>query len=171
MVSDCAVAKMAQAGKYLSFRLAGQEYGLEILKIQEIVAGNGISPLPLAPDHVRGMIRLRGRNLPVVDMRRLFRLGSVQESDKSCVVVAQIPFLGSLATVGLLVDEVCEVLNLGQAEIHFPPTWAGGMEEPDFINGMGQVDDRRVILLESESFFSEEELKAVVVWDEEYADS
>jgi len=58
------------------------------------------------------------------------------------------------------------VLNIATDEIHFPPSWAGGMEEPDFINGMGQLEDRDVVLLEIENFFSEEELKAVVMWDE-----
>ena len=166
MVSDCSVATMAQAGKYLSFRLGAEEYGLEILKIQEIVGATGISALPGATDHVRGLISMRGRDVPVVDMRGLFGLGPAQESEKNCVIVAQVPFHGSMAPMGLLVDEVCDVVNITNEEINFPPTWAGGMESADFINGMGQLEDRSVILLESENFFSEEELKAVVMWDE-----
>ncbi len=166
MASECAVATIAQAGKYLSFRLDKEEYGLEILKVQEIVGATGISPLPLAPEHVRGLIRLRGRDIPVMEVRSLFGLPAGRESEKNCVIITQIPLRGSLVTLGLLVDEVCEVLNIAADEIQFPPSLAGGMEEPDFINGMGQLEDREVILLEIEKFFGEEELKAVVMWDE-----
>ncbi len=164
MAPECAVAQLAQAGKYLSFRLGNEEYGLEILKVQEIVGATGISPLPLAAGHVRGRIRLRGQDIPVVDLRDLFRLESAQKTEKNCVIIAQIPLLGSVATMGLLVDEVCEVVNIAEDEIQFPPSMAGGMEGPDFINGMGQLEDRDVILLESGHFFSEEELKDMVEW-------
>ncbi len=166
MAPECAVATMAQAGKYLSFRLDEEEYGLEILKVQEIVSATGINELPPNPEHVRGLIRLRGRDVPVVDLRRVFGLKAVLESEKNCIIIAQVPLQGELTNVGLLVDEVCDVLNIADEEIQFPPTLAGGMEGPDFINGMGKLEDRDVILLESENFFSEEELKAVVMWDE-----
>ncbi len=166
MAPECAVASIAQAGKYLSFRLDESEYGLEILKVQEIVGATGISALPLGPKHVRGLVRLRGRDIPVIGLRGLFGLPVGQESEKSCLIIAQIPFHGSLATLGLLVDEVCEVLNFTDDDIQFPPSLAGGMEGPDFISGMGQLEDRDVILLDIENFFSEEELKAVVMWDE-----
>jgi len=166
MAPECAVAQLAQAGKYLSFRLGNEEYGLEILKVQEIVGATGISPLPSAVGHVRGRIRLRGQDIPVVDLRDLFRLGSAQKTEKNCVIVAQIPLAGSVSTMGLLVDEVCEVVNIGEDEIQFPPSMAGGMEGPDFINGMGHLKDRDVILLESGHFFSQEELKAMMDWDD-----
>jgi purine-binding chemotaxis protein CheW len=166
MAPECAVASIAQAGKYLSFRLDESEYGLEILKVQEIVSASGISALPLGPKHVRGLVRLRGRDIPVIGLRGLFGLPVGQESEKSCLIIAQVPIHGSLATLGLLVDEVCEVLNITDDEIQFPPSLAGGMEGPDFINGMGHLEDRDVTLLEVENFFSEEELKAVVMWDE-----
>ena len=87
--------------------------------------------------------------------------------EKNSVIVAQIPCADTAATVGLLVDEVCEVVNFSDNEIQFPPSWAGGMEEPDFINGMGQLADRNVILLDSENFFTQEELKDMVGWDDQ----
>lgn len=166
MSPECAVAKMAQAGKYLSFRLGNEEFGLEILKVQEIVGATGLTPLPVGPESVCGLIRLRGREIPVVGLRHLFRLEAGQESGKNCIIIAQIPSEGSMATIGLLVDEVCEVVNISEDEIQFPPSLAGGMEGPEFINGMGQLADREVILLESEDFFTQEELKDVVNWDE-----
>ena len=166
MAPECAVATMAQAGKYLSFRLDEEEYGLEILKVQEIVGATGINELPPNPENVRGLIRLRGRDVPVIDLRRVFGLKAVLESEKNCIIIAQVPLQGELTTVGLLVDEVCDVLNITEEEIQFPPTWAGGMEGPDFINGMGKLEDRDVILLESEKFFSEEKLKALALWDD-----
>lgn len=166
MAPECPVATMAQAGKYLSFRLDKEEYGLEILKVQEIVGAAGISELPPNRENVRGLVRLRGRDVPVVNLRGMFGLKAVLESEKSCIIIAQVPLLEGMTTVGLLVDEVCDVLNITEEEIQFPPTWGGGMEEPDFINGMGKLEDRDVILLESEKFFSEEILKALAVWDD-----
>jgi len=166
MSPECAVAKLAQAGKYLSFRLGNEEFGLEILKVQEIVGATGITPLPVGSDHVTGCLRLRGREIPVVALRDLFRLGSTVESEKNCVIIALVSCGGSEEVVGLLVDEVCDVLNISDEEIHIPPSWAGGMEEPDYINGMGQLPGRNVILLDSENFFTQEELKEVVLWDE-----
>ena len=88
------------------------------------------------------------------------------ESEKSCIIVAQMPWEGSRSTVGLLVDEVCEVLNISENEIQFPPSWAGGMEGPDYINGMGQLSDRDVILLDGDNLLAEEELKEAVTWDD-----
>lgn len=166
MAHECAVAKMAQAGKYLSFKLDNDEYGLEILKVQEIVGTAGISPFPRPTDNVRGSLSLRGREVPIFWMRDLFGLESWQENEKNCVIIAEVLVSGSPVTIGLVVDEVCEVLNIASEEIHFPPSWAGGMEELDFISGLGQLTDRDVILLEIENFFSEEELKAVAVFDE-----
>ena len=166
MAPECAVTKMAQAGKYLSFKLDNGEYGLEILKVQEIVGTVGMAPLPRAPEHVQGRIRLRGRDIPVVQVRELFGLGPAPETEKNCVIIAEIPQPGPPTTIGLLVDEVCEVLNISAEEINIPPSWAGGMEEPDFINGMGQLEDREVILLEIENFFSQEDLKNMVIWDD-----
>ncbi|MEN8007606.1 MAG: chemotaxis protein CheW [Candidatus Krumholzibacteriota bacterium] len=166
MAPECAVATMAQAGKYLSFRLDDEEYGLEILKVQEIVSAAGINEFPRNPENVRGRIRLRSRDIPVIDMRGVFGLKAVLESEKSCIIIAQVSLGSELITMGLLVDEVCDVLNIAAEEIQFPPTWAGGMEGSDFINGLGKLEDRDVILLESEKIFSEEELKAVVLWDD-----
>jgi purine-binding chemotaxis protein CheW len=163
MAPECAVAKMAQAGKYLSFKMDNEEYGLEILKVQEIVGTTGISPLTWGSEHVTGSIRLRGRNVPVVNLRPLFGLGPVQDTEKSCVIIAEIPVQGVPVTIGLPVDEVCEVVNIADEQIGYPPSWAGGMEGPDFVNGMGNLADRDVILLEIENFFSEEDLKDMAV--------
>jgi purine-binding chemotaxis protein CheW len=163
MTPDCAVAKMAQAGKYLSFKMENEEYGLEILKIQEIVGAKGVAPHSWGSEHVSGVINLRGRDIPVVNLRRLFGLGPVQETEKSCVIIAETPVEGDPVTIGLPVDEVCEVVNFTEDQIGYPPSWAGGMEGPDFINGVGHLSDREVILLEIENFWTEEDLKAMTV--------
>jgi len=120
MAPECAVAKMAQAGKYLSFKLDNEEFGLEILKVQEIVGTSGISPFPRATDNVRGSLNLRGREIPIFWMRDLFGLESWQENEKNCVIIAEVPVSDSPVTIGLVVDEVCEVLNIASEEIHSP---------------------------------------------------
>jgi purine-binding chemotaxis protein CheW len=140
-------ATLAQAGKYLSFRLGADEYGVEILKVQEILGGTGITRLPLAPEVVCGQVDLRGRRIPVVDVRTCLHLPG-GGTEKASIIVADVPCGGRNHTVGLLVDEVCEVLSLGEMDIHEPTLGGGGMEGIDFINGLGRLPGRDVVLVD-----------------------
>lgn len=156
-----ATANIAQAGKFLSFRLGADEYGVEILKVQEIVGGTGISKVPGVPASVRGVYGLRGREIPVVDMRACLNLPRGEKSEKNCIIVAETIRGGRTVTVGLMVDEVCEVLNIREDEIHFPPVGGGGMEETDFINGLGRLDGRDVVLVDVQQLLEGSDLGAI----------
>jgi purine-binding chemotaxis protein CheW len=161
MTAAYATATLAQAGKFLSFRLGSDEYGVEILKVQEILGGSGITQTPHATGPVRGVVELRGRSIPVVDMRSCLHLPRVIESEKNCIIVADVVQAGRNLTVGLLVDEVCEVLNITEDEIDLPPAGGGGMEEIDFINGMGRLDDRDVVLVDVQHLLADNELSTI----------
>jgi len=161
MTAAHATASLAQAGKFLSFRLGSDEYGVEILKVQEILGGSGISRTPQASGPVRGVVDLRGRRIPVVDMRSCLHLPCTIESEKNCIIVADVVQAGRNLTVGLLVDEVCEVLSISEDEIHLPPAGGGGMEEIDFINGMGRLDDRDVVLVDVQHLLADDDLSTI----------
>jgi purine-binding chemotaxis protein CheW len=156
-------ANIAQAGKFLSFRLGSDEYGVEILKVQEIVGGSGLSGVPGAPAPMRGLYGLRGRDIPVVDLRTCLNLPRGVESEKTCIIVAEMVRGGRTVPVGLMVDEVCEVLNIREDEIHFPPLGGGGMEETDFINGLGRLDGRDIVLVDVQQLLDGDDLDAIDV--------
>lgn len=148
MAMAMTTAPIAQAGKYLSFVLGGDEYGVEILKVQEINGLMGITRVPRAPDCVRGVINLRGRSIPIVDLRRIFGLPAVADTEKTCVVVVQVAPAGRELTMGIVVDEVAEVLSLGKGQIETPPARGGKPWESDLVTGLGRLENKTVILLD-----------------------
>ena len=120
--SDHALA--AKAGKYLTFKLGAEEYGLEILKVQEIIKMMDITKVPRTPPFVRGVINLRGKVIPVVDLRLKFGMESRETTDKTCVIVVQVSLTGiagGSVTMGTIVDEVYEVLDINAEQIEPAP--------------------------------------------------
>ncbi len=148
MTVEAQVATIAQAGKYLSFVLGAEEYGLEILKVQEINGMMDVTRVPRTPDYVRGVINLRGRVIPVVSLRKKFEMPEVEDTEKTCVIVVQVTRNDTQITMGIIVDEVSEVLNIQADQIEPPPSFGGGMEEADFIIGMGKLGKKVVIMLD-----------------------
>jgi purine-binding chemotaxis protein CheW len=132
-------------GKYLTFRLGGEDYGLEILKVQEIIGLMRVTPVPQTPHCIRGVINLRGKVIPVVDLRLKFGMDAAADTDHTCVIVVEVE--GN--RVGIIVDDVCEVLDIAAAAIEPPPAMGRDMDR-DFILGMGKVGDRVKILLDIE---------------------
>ena len=112
LAEEQAGALRAQQGKYLTFRLAEEEYGLEILKVQEIIKMMDITKVPRTPDFVRGVINLRGKVIPVVDLRLKFGMEAKETTDKTCVIVVQVRRNEATVTMGIIVDEVSEVLDI-----------------------------------------------------------
>lgn len=162
MAADTAVAKIAQAGKYLSFVLGREEYGLEILKVQEINGMMDITRVPHTKHYVRGVINLRGRVIPIISLRDKFKMPPVEDTEKTCIIVVQVQFKEDTLTMGIIVDEVSEVLNISENSIEPPPSFGGGMEETDFITGMGKLEDKVVILLDIDMVLDAEEMKAIM---------
>jgi purine-binding chemotaxis protein CheW len=154
MATVTTAPRIAQAGKFLAFVLGEDEYGLEILKVQEINGLTGLTRTARFADHVRGVINLRGRVIPVVSLRQVLRMPTVSDTEKTCIIVVQVQHTGREITMGIIVDEVTEVLNIGDGRIGPPPGFGGGLGEAGIIAGIGQLENRVVTLLDIDCVMS-----------------
>jgi len=141
------VTPMDRAGKYLTFALANEEFGLEILKVREIIGYLGVTAVPQTPHYVKGVINLRGQVIPVIDLRAKFGMETAEVTEQSCIIVVEVGRDNPTYSVGILVDRVQEVLDIGAGSIEEPPRF-GASVNTDFILGMGKVGDRVKILLD-----------------------
>ncbi|MDD5718444.1 MAG: chemotaxis protein CheW [Candidatus Krumholzibacteria bacterium] len=161
MSTDTLKATMAKPGKYLSFVLGREEYGVEILKVQEIIGIMEVTRVPRTPSYVRGVINLRGRVIPVVDLRSKFKMPVIENTEKTCVIVVQVAQEDLTVTMGVIVDEVSEVLSFTQEQIEPAPNFGGGMDEVEFITGMGKLGKKVLILLDVDRVLKCEELAEI----------
>jgi len=145
--ADARASPTQLAGKYLTFRLAAEEFGIEILRVQEIIKLLDITRVPRTPDFIRGVINLRGKVIPVIDLRIKFGMPAQAATDKTCIVVVQVKRGESILTVGIIVDEVSEVLEVAAAEIEPPPAF-GAAVDTAFILGMAKTRGAVRILLD-----------------------
>lgn len=137
----------ANANKFLSFCLGSEQYGVEILRVREIIGLIAITPLPQAPEYVKGVMNLRGRIIPVIDLRAKFGLDSVEATKETCIIVMDGgDGSGDAVAMGVVVDSVREVQDIARESIE--PAPAFGCSVPlDYIQGMGKVKDRVIVLL------------------------
>jgi len=140
-------------GKYLTFRLAQEEYGLEILKVQEIIQLQAITRVPRTPPYVRGVINLRGKVIPVVDLRAKFGIEPAEDTERTCIIVVQIHAGEAVLVIGILIDEVREVLDIKAGNIEESPSF-GAKVDTEFILGMGKVNGHVKILLDIDRVLS-----------------
>ncbi len=145
----------AQSGKYLTFSLAGEEYGLEILKVREIIGLMDITAVPQMPHYVKGVINLRGKVIPVVDLRAKFGMDAADYTEQTCVVVVDV---GQLT--GVIVDTVQEVLDIDISQIDPAPPLGAGVDT-SFVLGMGKVKDDVKILLDIDHVLDLAEMQEV----------
>jgi len=127
------------AGKYLTFNLQRESYGIDVLKVREIIRLTDITPVPQMPEYVKGVINLRGKIIPVIDLRLRFRFTNTKNTDLTCIVVVQVKLPdGKLTQMGLIVDGVEEVTNIAAADIEETPDF--GMKiQSDYIVGMAKI--------------------------------
>ena len=152
-------ARRELAGKYLTFRIDSEGYGVEILKVQEIIKMQEITYVPRTPAYMKGVINLRGQVIPVVELRVKFCMESAEYDQKTCIIVTQIKSKasGTMLTIGMVVDEVSEVMDIPAAAIEPPPNMGSG-QDSDFILGMAKVKKRVAILLDIDRILSGNEL-------------
>lgn len=150
---------VAGAHKFLTFTLGGESYGIDILRVQEIIGMMPVTRVPRTPSFVRGVINLRGRVIPVVDLRTKFELADATDTDRTCIVVVQLSDDGA-SVMGAVVDEVSEVLDISSEAIEDTPAFGGGVNA-EFVLGMGKVHDAVVMLLDIERVLTGTELAAV----------
>jgi purine-binding chemotaxis protein CheW len=135
------------AGKYLSFQLSKEEYGIAILRVREIIGMVDVTPLPRTPDFVRGVINLRGRIIPVIDLRRKFGMQPTEVTNETCVIVVDVgKDNDSALRVGCIVDTVSEVMSISSE--HFEATPRCANAAGDYIAGLAKLKDRVLILLD-----------------------
>jgi purine-binding chemotaxis protein CheW len=154
--NDATSAAEVQAGKYLTFELGKEVYGLAILKVQEIIKLMAVTSVPRTPDCVRGVINLRGKVIPVVDLRTKFGMATVEDTDRTCIIVVEIVGEPHGITMGVLVDAVSEVLEVAAEQIEPPPSF-GTSVSTEFILGMGKIEEKVVMLLDVDKVMTGEE--------------
>lgn len=147
-------------GKYLTFSLANEEYGIGILKIKEIIGMMPITTVPQTPDFVKGVINLRGKVIPVIDLRLRFGMPAIDYTERTCIIVVEIK--GSTATVqiGIVVDSVSEVLNIKGEDIEDTPTF-GMTLNTEYILGMAKMEGAVKILLDIDKVLSIDEISMI----------
>ena len=139
--------KHSQVGKYLTFALATEEYGLPVLKVREIIKLMPITAVPQVPPHVRGVINLRGKVIPVIDLRLKFGLPSQEDTEQTCIIVVQVATANEKVMMGLLVDGVSEVLNISSQDIEDPPAF-GERISTEYMRGVAKIKGTVKILLD-----------------------
>jgi purine-binding chemotaxis protein CheW len=155
---DQAVKAMAdKEGKYLTFTLAEEEYGIGILKIKEIIGMLPITSVPQTPDFVKGVINLRGKVIPVMDLRLRFGMPSIDYTERTCIIVVEITGSTGTVLIGIVVDAVSEVLNIKGDDIEKTPTF-GTKLNTDYILGMAKMEGGVKILLDIDRVLSNDEL-------------
>ncbi len=142
-------------GKYLTFMLDDEEYGIEILKVREIIGIMDITKVPQTPDFVEGVINLRGKVIPVIDLRSKFSLARAEYNDQTCIIVVDVGMM-----MGIIVDTVQEVHDIPTACIE-PPPRLGAAVDTSFILGMGKVKDDVKILLDIDKVLTSAELVSI----------
>lgn len=148
-------------GKYMTFKLAAEEYGLEILKVREIIGLMSVTKVPRAADFIRGVINLRGKVIPVLDLRLKFGMDPTPDTDQTVIIVVQYSRNDEDFTMGILVDEVLEVLNITGAQIEPPPNFGTAAVDADFILGVGKHGSRVIFLIDIGRVLSNEEAETV----------
>jgi purine-binding chemotaxis protein CheW len=155
---DQAVKAMAdREGKYLTFTLADEAYGIGILKIREIIGMMPITSVPLTPPFVKGVINLRGKVIPVVDLRLRFDMEAAEYSERTCIIVVEIEGQAGTIQIGILVDAVSEVLNIKAEDIEETPTF-GVKLHTEYILGMAKMEGSVKILLDIDRVLNSEEV-------------
>jgi len=149
-----------RAGKYLTFQLAREEFAIQVLKVREIMGVQDITAVPQTPAHVKGVINLRGKVVPVVDLRLKFGLPEIEYTQRTCIIVVQVQFQASVLLMGIVVDGVSEVLNLAAGDIEDTPEFGSGVVTP-YILGMAKSKGKVKILLDIDQVLSSQELQGL----------
>lgn len=146
--------------QFLTFLMAGEEYGVNILRVQEIKGWQGATPIPNTPDYVMGVINLRGAIVPVMDLRRRFGLEFRNYTATTVVIVLAVRCGQGERVMGIVVDAVSDVYNISSERQLPAPECGGGSSEP-FICGLAAVDEKMVILLDIDRLLTGEELARI----------
>ncbi|MFP4072326.1 MAG: chemotaxis protein CheW [Desulfovibrionales bacterium] len=146
-----------ETGQFLSFVLAEELYALDIGKVREVLELQGITRVPRMPLYMRGIINLRGNAVPVVDLKEKFGLGKTEKTVDTCIIIVEVGVGTDDLVIGALADSVREVFELGEDSMVPPPKMGTGIDTA-FLEGMGKLEDRFIMVLNVEKIFSTQEL-------------
>jgi purine-binding chemotaxis protein CheW len=146
-----------KAGKYLTFKLSEEDYGISLLKVREIIGMMPITSVPRTPDFVKGVINLRGKVIPVTDLRLRFSMPESDYTDRTCIIVVEVKGPDSTLQMGIVVDTVTEVLPVKADEIETAPEFGAKMDT-HYILGMANMDGAVKILLDIDRVLTAEEI-------------
>src|SRR5574344_125089 len=149
------MAEMDQ--KLLTFSLGNEGYGVSILKVKEIIGMLDITPVPKTPEFIKGVINLRGKIIPVMDLRLKFGMEEKEYNERTCSIVVEVTINGNQRLLGVVVDMVSEVVTISSEQIEPPPEY-GNNNTNNFILGIGKIKDRVVIILDIDKIFLCEEV-------------
>jgi purine-binding chemotaxis protein CheW len=155
-----AAAVSAPPAQYLTFVLGGEMFAIGILSIKEIIEFHGVTTVPMMPACIRGVINLRGAVVPVMDLAARFGRKPAEVTKRTCIVIVEVEAEGERHDVGVVVDAVSEVIDIAAADIEPPPSF-GARIRTDFIQGMGKVRGKFVILIDADRVLSIDELSAL----------
>lgn len=147
----------ARAGKYLIFHLGEEEFGIQVQKVREIMGVQDITQVPQTPPHVKGVINLRGKVIPVVDLRLKFDMPAVDYTQRTCIIVAQVAGERGAIQMGIVVDGVVEVLNVAGADVEDTPSFGKEVEIP-YVMGLAKLKGKVKILLDIDLVMTAREL-------------
>jgi len=153
------IGAAAEGDQYLTFMLAGEEYGVDILRVQEIKGWDRVTPVPNTPEYIRGVINLRGTIVPIIDLRLRFGLEPMEYGPTTVVIVLKVVHEEQSRIMGVVVDAVSDVYNV-EADALKPPPDLGSGVEVDFVQGLATVADKMVILLEIDRLLNSGDLAA-----------
>jgi purine-binding chemotaxis protein CheW len=160
IMDQAAKAMEEKEGKYLTFTLAEEEYGIGILKIKEIIGMMSITTVPQTPKFVKGVINLRGKVIPVIDLRLRFGMESMDYTERTCIIVVEIDGTASTVQIGIVVDAVSEVLNITGKDIEDTPTF-GAKLNTNYILGMAKMEGGVKILLDIDRVLNGNEISVL----------
>lgn len=154
---DITTGSAEQSQQYLTFLVGKENFAIGILDVKEIIEINSITRVPLTPDYIRGIINLRGNVVPVIDLSARLDRHPSEITKRSCIVLVEVETHGDAQVIGMLVDQVDEILDIPQTNIQPPPDFGADIRT-DFIQAMGRVDDNFIILLAINRILSVDEL-------------
>jgi purine-binding chemotaxis protein CheW len=158
--SASAVKTDERAGKYLTFVIGKEEFGVAVLKVREIMGIQEITAVPQTPAYLKGVINLRGKVIPVIDLRLKFGLPSVEYTQRTCIIVVQVKNESAVLPMGIVVDEVSEVVTLTPADIEDTPDFGSNIAT-NYILGMAKIKGKVKILLDINEVLSSHELRGL----------
>jgi len=151
---------LEREGKYLTFNLANEEYGIGILKVKEIIGMMTITPVPQTPSFVKGVINLRGKVIPVIDLRLKFGMEEIEYDERTSIIVVEVRGGADTVQIGIVVDSVSEVVNIKNEDIENTPTF-GTRLDTDYILGMAKMGGGVKILLDIDQVLTDEEINGL----------